>query len=272
MMGSTAPDRVLLGGVLVDLCERDELLATLADRLTGPPTTRALAIASANLDHIHHFGTGGASRAVIDPGAPHLQWLVLLDGAPLVRRTAALTGRTWPLLAGSDLLPGILAATEEGGASVGFLGGTPATHGILGRVLPQRYPGLKVAGMWAPSRADLADRARAAALAGEIAAAGADLLVVGLGKPRQEQWIQRYGPGSGARVLLAFGASADFLAGTVTRAPAWLRRLGVEWLYRLVREPRRLFRRYLIQGPPALRLLRTDSRVVAAAQVSGDMA
>ncbi len=262
-----AGSSVILGGVHVDLYEQDELLALLVDRLTGPPpaalpTTLPLAIASANLDHIHHFGSGGAHHDVIAHDVSDLEWLVLLDGVPLVRRAAALTGREWPQLAGSDLLPHILAAAENAGASVGFLGGTGPTHEALSRVLATRFGALKVAGMWGPSRADLTDPVRAATIADTIAATGVDLLVVGLGKPRQEQWIQRYGAASGARVLLAFGASADFLAGAATRAPAWVSRLGVEWLYRLVREPRRLARRYLIQGPPALRLLRNDSRVV----------
>jgi exopolysaccharide biosynthesis WecB/TagA/CpsF family protein len=260
MTGSAG--RVVLGGALVDLYQRDQLIAALGARLAGPPPARPLAVASANLDHIHHFGATGAHRAVIDPDSADVEWLVLLDGAPLVRQTALLTGADWPLLAGSDLLPGILATAEDAGATVGFLGGLPTTHEILGKILAQRHPGLKVAGMWAPPRAELTDPARAAALAGAIAAVGVDLLVVSLGKPRQEQWIQRYGRESGARVLLAFGASADFLAGTARRAPAWVRRFGIEWLYRLVREPRRLARRYLIQGPPALRLLRTESRKV----------
>ena len=97
------------------------------------------------------------------------------------------------------------------------------------------------------------------ALAGTIRDAHTDLLVVGLGKPRQEEWMQRYAGASGARVLLGFGAAADFLAGKVSRAPGWLRRAGGEWLYRLYKEPRRLFRRYCLEGPPAMWRLRKDS-------------
>ena len=72
---------------------------------------------------------------------------------------------------------------------------------------------------------------------------------------------QRYADDSGARVLLAFGAAADFLAGEVSRAPRWVQRAGAEWLYRLVKEPRRLGRRYCVQGPPAMWRLRTASEV-----------
>ena len=93
-------------------------------------------------------------------------------------------------------------------------------------------------------------------VAAEVAAAGVDVLVVGLGKPRQELWIDRHGAATGARVLLAFGAAADFLAGSVRRAPKFMQDNGIEWLYRLGVEPRRLARRYLVQGPPALLALR----------------
>jgi N-acetylglucosaminyldiphosphoundecaprenol N-acetyl-beta-D-mannosaminyltransferase len=246
--------RVTLGGTAVDLCGEEDFLAVLRDHLTGPRPAAPLAVSSANLDHIHHFGTGGRNRALL--AAPGPRWLVLLDGVPLVRRAAALTGRDWPQLAGSDLLPAVLATADDAGARVGFLGGTPAMQQRLAAVLAEAYPSLKVAGMWAPDRAGL----MAPALADTIRAADADLLVVGLGKPRQEDWISRYAGASGARVLLGFGAAADFLAGEVSRAPRWLRRAGGEWLYRLVREPRRLFRRYCLEGPPAMWRLWRDSR------------
>jgi exopolysaccharide biosynthesis WecB/TagA/CpsF family protein len=134
-------------------------------------------------------------------------------------------------------------------------------HERLTTVLSQTQPDLKVAGMWAPTRAELADPATAATLVGTVRAAGVDLLVVGLGKPRQERWIQRHAADSGARVLLAFGAAADFLAGEVSRAPGWMQRSGTEWLYRLVKEPRRLGRRYCVQGPPAMWRLWTASGI-----------
>ncbi|MDT4989323.1 MAG: hypothetical protein QOI74_3417, partial [Micromonosporaceae bacterium] len=212
------PDRVVLGGAAVDLVRDADVVAAVRERLaapTGPP----LAISSANLDHIHHFGLDGASRRDLDLTAGIPRWSVLLDGAPLVRRADRLTGVSWPRLAGSDLLAPLLTEAASAGATVGFLGGVPAMHERLTTVLSQTQPDLKVAGMWAPTRAELADPATAATLVGTVRAAGVDLLVVGLGKPRQERWIQRHAADSGARVLLAFGAAADFLAGEVSRAP-----------------------------------------------------
>lgn len=270
--GAPAGRRIILGGTPVDLMVADELLAVVRERLAagasggaGAGDVAPLAIGSANLDHIHHFGPGGASRDDLDAAGASPAWLVLLDGAPLVRRAAALTGTRWPLLAGSDMLPGLLAVAEETGAGTGFLGGTSEMHDRLRSVLSGRFPGLRITGTWAPERREFADPQAAAGIADAVRASGTDLLVVGLGKPRQERWIQRYAERSGARVLLAFGASADFLAGTATRAPAGFRRYGLEWLYRLLREPRRLARRYCLQGPPALWRLRTASQVPAPA-------
>lgn len=184
---------------------------------------------------------------------------MLADGAPLVARARLATGGRWPRITGADLLPQILAVAEASGRSVGFLGGLPEVHARLKHVLSTRYPDLVLAGMWAPERAELADPGLSDALAARVSATNADILVVGLGKPLQESWIAQHGTQVGAAVLLAFGASADFLAGAVTRAPEWMQRGGLEWFYRLSREPRRMARRYLVQGPVSLVRLREAS-------------
>lgn len=253
--------RVVLGGAPVDLCHREDVLSAVARRLHDRGSHPPLAIGSANLDHVHHFGRGGRAAADIDVSGTAPQWLMLLDGAPMVRRARQLSGRSWPLLAGSDLLGPLLEVAQDNGSRVGFLGGTPQLHDRLRPVLADRYPELTVAGYWAPDRAELGDPDAAKALAAGVRDANVDLLMVGLGKPRQERWIQTHAVDSGARVLLAFGAAADFLAGTVSRAPGWVRRGGVEWMYRFAREPRRLARRYCVQGPPAMWRLWTASRI-----------
>lgn len=266
--------RVVLGGTPVDLWQVDDVMATVERRLLAPAVPPApavpLAVASANLDHIHHFGAGtmgadGAGPKSFDAAGNCPQWLVLLDGMPLVRRAKAMTGVDWPQLAGSDLLPGLLAVAERVGATTGFLGGTSTMQQRLREVIALRYPGLRLSGMWAPERHELTDPQTCAQLAVAIRDAGTELLVVGLGKPLQERWIQCHARLTGARVLLAFGASTDFLAGTATRAPDWIRRTGLEWLYRLTHEPRRLARRYCLQAPVALRRLRLASRIPPAA-------
>lgn len=271
--------RIVVGGVPVDLLDEDVALSLIAEHARaarGWP----LGVMSVNLDHIHHFGKGGRSRATpfvwarpgpetptrgpspeaLVPGgtgasgAPSeaVRWLALLDGAPLVRHATNITGRPWPRLAGSDLIEPLLSRAEADGCTVGFLGGTTATLGRLSERLASERPHLLVRGTWAPARADLTDPVRTTELVEAVRAAHVDVLVVGLGKPRQEHWIVDHGPATGAAVLLAFGAVVDFLAGDVRRAPEPVRDHGLEWAWRLALEPRRLARRYLLDGPPAL--------------------
>lgn len=242
--------RLVMAGCPVEVmtqADAIEMIAAAAGRSSGP----ALAVASANLDHLHHFGRNGRGHghAMVDTAG--LTWVNLLDGAPLVARAKVATGQAWPRLAGSDLLLPILRRAARDGHSVGFLGGAPEMLRLLEARLDVELPTLDVRGYWSPDRQHVTDPELSAQLADEVARSGVGILVVGLGKPRQEIWIQRHAQRSRARVLLAFGASADFLAGTTTRAPEWMRSAGVEWLFRLSREPRRLARRYLVQGPAA---------------------
>src|SRR5664280_606477 len=187
---------------------------------------------------------------------------MLLDGAPVALACSWLTHHRWERLTGADLFVPILEMASANGYSVGFLGGSPAMHAQLASALESAIPRLKVAGYWAPSRVELSDPDRNRQLAAQISRAGTDVLFVGLGKPRQEQWMSSYGKASGARVLLGFGAAADFFAGYAERAPIWVREIGMEWLYRLSREPKRLGKRYLLQGPVSVaRMLGRSNRV-----------
>jgi len=203
---------VWLGGQRIDLIRREHLLKAVQDALDG--NRSPLRLASANLDHVYRFDGEADLFETDDAG----QWLVLLDGMPLVWATRRRTGRPWEQLAGSDLLPALLAQCEAGGTRVGFVGGSDELRERLPAALAVRWPDL----------------------------------VVGLGKPRQERWIGRHSPATGARVTAAFGASTEFIAGVQQRCPDALSKVGAEWAYRLYKEPRRLAKRYLAEGPVAL--------------------
>jgi N-acetylglucosaminyldiphosphoundecaprenol N-acetyl-beta-D-mannosaminyltransferase len=250
------PHRLNLGGARVDLMNRSELLSVVRWQLqnpVGPP----VCLASANLDHLGHFGAG-APRNVVLGDSERCRWLILLDGKPLQWVAERLTHAPCDLLAGSDLLPDLLSIAEETGARFGLLGGQDETHHALEPVLQHTYPRLTIAGMWAPTREELTnDRGEIAAA---LKSADVDLLAVALGKPRQEEWLLANAMSSGIRLGLAFGAAPDFLAGTAKRAPEAWREHGLEWAYRLIHEPRRLSRRYLVRGPAdAFRLLSASS-------------
>jgi len=154
-------------------------------------------------------------------------------------------------LAGSDLIGPILDLAERDGIRVGFLGGSEETRITLLETLAGNRPSLKLAGVWSPSRAQITDPVASRKLAATVRNHDVQLLVVCLGKPRQELWIEANASATGADVLLAFGAVVDFLAGRVKRAPRWIVDAGMEWAWRLAIEPKRLARRYLVQGPPA---------------------
>ena len=251
VVGSSTGDygRLKLGGVAVDLCSPGQARARIESALAFRERP-GLLVGSVNLDHIHHFGprTPSEHRAV---GAGD-GWLMTVDGAPISWAVRRATGISQPRICGSDFLPELLTLAAESGHSVGFLGGTEEASTALSRVLAERYPDVDVRGHWTPPRSDLESPRGSRALADEIRDASVELLVVGLGKPRQELWLQNYAERCGVSVALAFGASTDFLAGMVRRAPAWAREHGMEWFYRLYLEPRRLARRYLVQGPRAL--------------------
>lgn len=254
-----APQTVtmMIDGVAVDLCTEDLILEAVRRCLSGPRRS-PLAIGSVNLDHLHHFTAPGGPR--LDHPDRHgddgVDWVLLADGAPIVARATKLTGQSWPRLTGSDLLPAILHEAEQTGSRVGFYGGFPDLHEKLDARIRQDFTGLNSVRYWSPDRADLADPRKCTRDAEQINAAGIDVLVVGLGKPRQELWIEHFGTLTGSRAMLAFGAAADFLAGTAQRAPVQYQRLGLEWLHRLTSDPRRLARRYLLEGPPELLTLR----------------
>lgn len=235
-----------IGGVHVDLLHEQEALERFDASLRDE--ARPVAVESANLDHLHWFPRGSHDRG-IDYG---FDWLTLMDGTPLVLMARRVTGRkSLPRLTGADLLEPMLEIAQERGASLGVFGGSTEMHQRLAGVLREKFPDLEVAGMWSPDRASLSDPARAHKWAQVVGDSGAVVVVVTLGKPRQERWIRAYGLETGARALLAFGGAADFMAGTTKRAPELYQKYGLEWAYRLAQEPQRLARRYLVQGPRA---------------------
>jgi N-acetylglucosaminyldiphosphoundecaprenol N-acetyl-beta-D-mannosaminyltransferase len=262
----TGVQRVRIGQCLVDLVARDQALHILDGHLCRPAGTGALLVASANLDHITHFGTRADGEA-LDVGRMD-DWLVLLDGAPLVAAARRLTGVLYPRLTGSDLLPEMLSMAQARRRRVAVLGGAPAIRAPFAEVVRARWPQLDLDAHLTPPREQLTDPAGSLELQAELASRRPELLIVALGKPLQERWMAHHARATGAQVVVAFGAAPDFLAGAVPRAPGWLREHGLEWAYRLWLEPRRLGRRYLLQGPSALRLLRRDAVILPPVSAS----
>ncbi|MFI6247656.1 WecB/TagA/CpsF family glycosyltransferase [Streptomyces sp. NPDC051016] len=167
--------------------------------------------------------------------------LVLADGQAVVWAARVLRAPLPERVAGIDLFLRLLAEAETSGIPVYFLG---AKEEVLDRMLlrvADRFPGLKVAG----SRNGYFDDSEQEEIADSIALSGAQMLFLGMTSPKKEIFTAAHGARTGARVVHGVGGSFDILAGVTKRAPESWQRLGMEWLYRALQEPRRLGRRYL---------------------------
>jgi N-acetylglucosaminyldiphosphoundecaprenol N-acetyl-beta-D-mannosaminyltransferase len=173
--------------------------------------------------------------------------LVTPDGMPLVWGLRLLGIRRASRVYGPDLVPAVLAAAAREGIPVGFYGATDAVLTRLIGAVRRRYAGLVVAYAWAPPFRSLSEEEDRAATA-KVNASGARILFVGLSTPKQERWMASH-RGRVHAVMLGVGAAFDFLAGAKRQAPRWMMRAGLEWLFRLASEPRRLAGRYLKHNP-----------------------
>jgi N-acetylglucosaminyldiphosphoundecaprenol N-acetyl-beta-D-mannosaminyltransferase len=182
--------------------------------------------------------------------------IAVADGMPVVW-AASMAGCPVPeRVTGASLVWTLAGAAAVAGRSVYLVGGEPGVPEAAGQALAERHPGLRVVGADSPPRGFEHDERQVAALVDRVAAARPDLVLVGLGFPKQERLIARLRPALPGAWMLGCGAGIPFAAGQFRRAPQWAQRWGVEWAHRLITEPRRLARRYLAHDLPfALGLL-----------------
>jgi N-acetylglucosaminyldiphosphoundecaprenol N-acetyl-beta-D-mannosaminyltransferase len=179
--------------------------------------------------------------------------LVTPDGMPLVWALRLFGIRDATRVYGPTLTVHVLEDAANAGVAVGFYGTSPEVLTRLLEACRQRFPGLRVAYAHAPSfRPPTAEED--AAVVRAINGSGARILFVGLGCPKQERWMASH-RGRVRAVMLGVGAAFDFLAGAKRQAPAWMMRAGLEWMFRLATEPRRLWRRYAYHNPRFVALL-----------------
>jgi N-acetylglucosaminyldiphosphoundecaprenol N-acetyl-beta-D-mannosaminyltransferase len=172
--------------------------------------------------------------------------LVTPDGMPLVWGLRLLGVPDASRVYGPDLTPLVCEEAARRGVPVGFYGGQDDVLDDLAASLTTRHPGLRIAYRWSPPFRPLTAEEEAK-VADDLVRSGTRVLFVGLGTPKQERWMADH---KGLpMVMLGVGAAFDFLSGRKRQAPRALQGLGLEWLYRLVHEPRRLWRRYLYRNP-----------------------
>jgi len=253
-------ERVVLGRVAFDPITEPEVIdhvrAALDEGIGGR-------IMTPNIDILRQAAHSRAVRREL-AGAE----LVVADGTPLIW-ASRVAGTPLPArVAGADLIWSLSAGLAEDGRSVYLLGGEPVRPRPTGRgprecgaeravrQLVEAYPDLRVAGWASPRYGFDRNPALLEAVCADVVAAAPDVVYVGIGFPRQEQVISTLRPHLPNSWFLGCGAAINFVAGDQIRAQAWMQRAGLEWLHRLLREPRRLAGRYLRHDAPfALRLL-----------------
>jgi N-acetylglucosaminyldiphosphoundecaprenol N-acetyl-beta-D-mannosaminyltransferase len=231
--------RVEIGKIGVDPLDQAQTLAEVARLVeSGQGGT----VFTPNVDHVVQAEQDGRLAEAYRDAS-----ISVADGMPVVWASRLLRQPVPERVAGSDLVHPLFRIAAQRGWRVYVLGGAPGVAQEALRILAEHYPGFEVAGTDAPEVG--ADGGCAPEVIERIRAAQPHLVFVALGCPKQEFWIQRTAPQAPGPVYLGVGASFDFIAGKVPRAPEWMREAGLEWFFRLAREPRRLWRRYLVRGP-----------------------
>jgi N-acetylglucosaminyldiphosphoundecaprenol N-acetyl-beta-D-mannosaminyltransferase len=228
-------------GIPLAVCDYERALAWMEQVIAGDERAYATAAAvnlvmSAREDRDTLAAVLGATLAVPD-GQP-LVWALRALGQARARRVY-----------GPELMARFCARAARSQIPMYLYGGrSPRALALLECRLRERFPGLVIAGASSPPFRELS-AAEVERTVADIDASGAALVWVGTGQPKQERWMHRMRPRLAAPLLVGVGAAFDFHAGLIPQAPAWMQRSGLEWTYRLSREPRRLWRRYARYNP-----------------------
>lgn len=174
--------------------------------------------------------------------------LVLTDGKPLIWISKLYGHPIKEKVSGSDLLPKLCALAQQKGYTMYFLGAAEGVADKAAKNLTNRYPGLKIVGTYSPEYGFEKEEKKVKEIVELVREAKPDIVIVALGAPKQEKFIYRNRKEMNVPLALGLGASLDFEAGTVKRAPKWMSSIGLEWLYRIFQEPKRMVKRYFFDA------------------------
>ncbi|WP_371158403.1 WecB/TagA/CpsF family glycosyltransferase [Jannaschia sp. 2305UL9-9] len=215
--------------------DRDAFLKDIGARMAAGT---GFSVATINLDHVVNLRRTPTYVAVYEA-----QTHVVADGNPIVW-LSRMAGRKVDLIPGSELIFPLCELAVAADVPVALVGSTDATLARTAAVLEAEYPGLRVACRIAPAFGFDPAGPEAADIARRLDASGAGLCFLALGSPKQERLAANIQDGLPSVGFVSIGAGLDFIAGTQTRAPVWMRKLALEWLWRLAANPRRLAGRY----------------------------
>lgn len=227
--------RVHIAGIPVDAVDMSQALSRLG-ALLG--TGRLRQVCTINLDFLVGAQRNAETRRIFQRGELNLPdgwpvvWLGRLQGNPMPTRVA-----------GADLVPELVRLAAERGSGVFLLGGEHGVAESTARLLRELHAGLRV-DWYEPPRVAI-DAMDNPEIVARIRASGADVLLVAFGHPKQDRWIDQHRDQLPVSVAIGVGCAFDLIAGRVRRAPRWMQDRGLEWLFRMLQEPRRLSGRYL---------------------------
>ena len=237
--------RVRLGKIFAHAVTSQQALGAVADRLDAG---RGGFIVTPNVDHVVQAEDNDALCLAYESAA-----LSLVDGQPLMW-LSKLMGEPFPEnISGSDFVPLLVELAAERGWRVFLLGAAEGVGDAAAEVLRGRHPGLQI-NAYSPSFGFFDDDTERDRVLQIVREARPDILVMAFGCPKQESLMHRWKPELPSTIAIGAGATLDFIAGNLSRSPEWMSDVGLEWLYRLAREPRRLAHRYLVRDPEILKV------------------
>jgi exopolysaccharide biosynthesis WecB/TagA/CpsF family protein len=234
-------------GVPIHNVTRDQVLKLIEERIVEG---KAGYILTPNVDHICRCRKDAALRE-----AYRNCFLSVADGVWVIWASRLLGTPLREKISGSDLVEWVSEHFARRGYSLFLLGAAEGIADAAAVALRRRYGKLQIKGTYSPPMGFEKDPVALAETIRRVREAQADLCFVALGSPKQEILMHRFYEACGVPVMVGIGAGLDFAAGKVRRAPQWIIRIGMEWLWRMWREPRRLWRRYLIEDAPFFLLL-----------------
>lgn len=227
--------RVRVAGVPIDVVDRGQAVGRM---MRAIETRRFLQVCTVNLQFLTTARRHAEVRATLVEAG-----LNVADGAPVVWLARRLGARVPERVAGADLVPDLIRSAAATGRRVFVLGGRDGVAAEAAAAIRRTFPGIVVAGTYEPAHTSL-DGLPTDEIMSRLSEAQADILLVGLGHPKQDLWIHRNRDRLPVSVAVGVGCTLELVASRIGRAPSWMQRRGLEWLYRLSRTPGRLFWRY----------------------------
>lgn len=235
----TFPDKAPVVGIPISVTSYDEVLDALSNR----PRDRATIVAVCNVHSVMSARRNEDLAAAIEAAE-----IATPDGVPIVWALRALVRGDQERVYGPELMRRAMIESDRLGWAHYLYGSTPETLARLREAIEAVAPNANIVGSFSPPFRAMDETETEESLEA-IRASGADVVWVGLGMPKQELWMDSIRAQLPGVALLGVGAAFDFLAGTKKQAPAWMQKAGLEWLFRLIQEPRRLWRRYIWNNP-----------------------